>query len=126
MITLTYGGVLGIVYIYLSWNVAMGRKRAGAGLGHGGDEALQRDIRIHGNFAEYVPFALLLIGMLEAAHGPALLIRWLGGMLVVARLLHIWGLRQSAGTSFGRVSGAILTWLTILVASGMGLYIGLA
>ena len=36
-------------------------------LGEGGDAALQRRVRAQGNFTEYVPMALLVIGAVEAA-----------------------------------------------------------
>ena len=123
MITLTYASVLGLIFVYLSVNVSRGRKRTQTGLGSGSDEALECDIRIHGNFAEYVPLTLLLIGLLEATDAPGILVRWLGGLLVVARLLHIWGLRQSTGESLGRFVGTTITWIIIVVASGMGLYL---
>lgn len=122
MITLTYGAILGIIFVYLSWVVSQGRMKTKTSLGAGANDELERDIRIHGNFAEYVPFALVLIGLLEASDVPNALIRWLGGALVIARLLNIWGLKQPQSGAFGRVGGTIGTWLIIVVASGMGLF----
>jgi len=122
MITLTYASILGLIYIALAIRVIRGRARAGVGLGHGGDAALERDIRIHANFAEYVPLALILIGLLEYSDASDALIRWLGGGLVIARLLHIWGLIQSPDRSIGRLTGTSLTFLIIIVASVVGLY----
>lgn len=122
MITMTYASILGLIYVALGMRVVRGRIRSRVGLGHGGNEVLERDIRIHGNFAEYVPLALILIALLESGGGPGILIRWLGGTLVIARLLHIWGLTQSTGGSVGRSVGTVLTFLVILTASALGLY----
>jgi uncharacterized protein len=82
---------------------------------------LQR-IRVHGNFTEYVPMGLVLMLVLElngAAHG---LLHALGASLFAARVLHAFGLGTSTGTSPGRFGGTVLTWLTLLVASGFALY----
>ncbi|XPM53321.2 MAG: MAPEG family protein [Leptolyngbya sp. IPPAS B-1204] len=47
--------------------------------------ALQRKVRAHGNFAEYVPQALLLIVVLELMQAQAWLIWLLGGVLTCNR-----------------------------------------
>ena len=40
------------------------RNRHKIGIGDGGDKALARKIRVHGNFVEYVPLGLLLMALL--------------------------------------------------------------
>ena len=47
----------------LSMRMISNRVRARVNLLDGGDEALTRAMRVHGNFAEYVPFALLLMAL---------------------------------------------------------------
>ena len=67
MITIIYAGILAIVYAVLTLRVAQGRYKYRVGLGDGGVPELTQRIRVHGNFAEHVPFALLLIFLVDYA-----------------------------------------------------------
>lgn len=125
-ITLTYGSVLGLIFLFLSVNVVRLRASTKTSLGFGEDMTLQGAVRAHANFAEYVPIILILVGMLEFQGANETLIRALGGGLIVARLLHAYGLISSSAPNFSRAAGAMLTWLILLVASGMGLYVNLS
>ena len=113
-ITAGYASVLAILYVVLSYRVAARRVRLKVGLGTGQAPELERAVRIHGNFAEYVPFALLLLAFYEAGGGPAWAIHGAGATLLVARLLHVVGLTGSSGRSPGRFLGVTLTWLLML------------
>ena len=66
-VTAVYAAVFGLVFVALSFRVIRIRQRLGVGLGDGEDPLLRRAIRVHGNFAEYVPFALLLVYFAEQA-----------------------------------------------------------
>jgi uncharacterized protein len=92
--------------------------------GDGGDIAITRVIRAQANFAEYVPLALLLMGFLEVTRYSIYLLHALGVILVVARLLH--GLALSFGQQprFGRVAGAGLTVLVLLIEAVLCIYQG--
>ena len=74
-------------------------------------------ICIHGNAAEYVPLALLLMLVFEINGGSARWLHALGIALVVGRLAHAQGLEQSNGVSPGRLVGNVLTWSVILIAA---------
>ena len=69
-ITPIYAGLLTLVFVALSVRVIGGRRMAGVGLGDGGNRLLLRKTRAHGNFAEYVPFALILMALAELQAGP--------------------------------------------------------
>jgi uncharacterized protein len=88
------------------------------------DDRLQRTVRAHGNLMEYLPLGLLLILVLELMQAPASLLWSLGGLLLVARLAHAWGVIQTYGPSVGRAIGFFGTSLMYLVGSGFCLYIG--
>ena len=60
-----YAAVFAFVYILLSARVIRARWYARAPIGTKGDIGLERKIRVHGTFAEYVPFALLLATFVE-------------------------------------------------------------
>lgn len=117
MITSFYAAILGLIYIVLAACVIRGRYNHKIGLGDGGSEDLSRLIRIHANFAEYVPLALLLMFFVDDGGGAPVLIHLLGVMLVTGRILHAMGLCKSAGTSPGRMVGMILTFLVILICA---------
>lgn len=117
MITMLYAALLALLYIGLTFYVAQGRFKYRVGLGDGGNEAMAQRIRVHANFAEYVPFALLLLFFVEYARYPVVLVHGLGIALVIARVMHVIGLSSSAGKSFGRMYGTMLTLLVMLAAS---------
>jgi uncharacterized membrane protein YecN with MAPEG domain len=50
----------------------------------------------------------------------------MGIALTVARLLHPWGLLGNPGTSVGRFSGTVLTWITMIAALVRCLMLGVA
>ncbi len=84
--------------------------------GEDGEKGLQLAIRIHGNNAEFVPFALLMMLIAELCGGSA---RWLhvaGGVLFVARLAHAFGMPRKAPNPY-RSFGVVGTWGVIVAMS---------
>lgn len=116
-ITAFYAGILGIVLIVLSYRVASRRMKFKIGVGTGNSPELERAVRVHGNFIEYVPFTLLLLGLYETGGGPAWAVHAAGILLVAARVAHAAGLTSSPGRSPGRFGGVVTTWLLILALS---------
>ncbi len=114
-ITGLYAGILGLLLIVLSFRIVQRRMKFKIGVGTGNNPELERAVRVHGNFIEYVPFVLLLIGILESGGAPAWAVHAAGITLVVARLLHAVGLTTSAGRTPGRFIGTLATWLLIAV-----------
>jgi uncharacterized membrane protein YecN with MAPEG domain len=127
-VTTVTSGVLGILYIGLTAGVTAARIKTRITLGDGSDKPegapLYTAVRAHGNFAEYVPLGLVLLGAVELAGGSHWLCEIFAGMLVVGRVLHATGLRNSKPNPF-RFVGALLTWLMILGASIEALLVGL-
>jgi len=121
-VTPLYAGVLVLLFLVLSARVIYFR-RTGISLGDGGDAGMLRVIRGHANFAEYVPLALLLMGMLELGRFSFFALHALGITLVVARLLHGYALSFSKHFPFGRLWGAALTFLVLLIEAVLCLYL---
>jgi len=117
-----YSGILGILLIYLSNNVAGNRKKFQVGIGDGDNKDLAKAIRVHANFTEYVPIALILLAVFEINHGHEMVAHLAGISLVVGRLLHAYGLGKTIKASFGRLAGIALTWLVIIGLSGANIY----
>jgi len=116
VITTFYAGLLAILFFVLSMRVVAVRGRVS--LGDGGDEVVLRRMRGHANFAEYVPFILLMMALLEYGHAPRWQLHAMGLTLVVARLLHGIALSFTPKWRFGRFYGALLT-LVLLATCGM-------
>ena len=100
-ITPLYAAVLGLVFVVLSFRTIRGRRAAHVGLGDGGNVRLQRAIRAHANFAEYVPIALLLVAFAELGGAAGWRVHGLCAVLLAGRLIHAWGVSR------GRRSGWI-------------------
>ncbi|WP_170398076.1 MAPEG family protein [Ruegeria arenilitoris] len=113
-IALIVTAVFVLMSIPMAIAVGVRRARTGILLLHGEDEGLLRLMRAHGNFIEYVPLALLALAGAEIAGTAPWLIAVCGGVLLLARLIHYFGLRASA-ESKGRAIGAALTTLTMMV-----------
>ena len=119
-ITALYAGVLGIVLVAISARVSMLRGKFKVMFGDGGQEDSTRAIRAQGNFIEYVPLALLLIGMVEWAGMRPWVVHTLAGALLASRLIHYWGI--TARKDPGRGIGATVTWLVLVVSGAIVLY----
>ncbi len=117
-----YSGLLSLVFIFLSYKVASYRKKFKVGIGDGENSNLAKAIRVHANFIEYVPLALLLLAIFEINRGHPWVAHGAGIVLIVARVMHAYGLGKSKGSSFGRVAGTSLSWLVILLLSTANIY----
>lgn len=122
VVTPLYAAVLVLWFLILSLRVVQNRKSAKVSLGDGGNPPLQRAIRGHANFAEYVPLALLLLLILELSRFSIYLLHAIGIALVIARLLHGYALAFRAEFRFGRYWGAVLTFVVLIVESVLCLY----
>jgi hypothetical protein len=116
-ITALYAGILALLYIYLAANVIRTRGKTGVSLGDGGNRLLERRIRAHGNFAEYVPFGLLLMACLEVNGLGPYWIHLLGITLVAGRTFHAAALSSLTSRPVARTGGMVLTLSTIGLAA---------
>ncbi|MCC4310360.1 MAPEG family protein [Alcanivorax marinus] len=117
-ITALYAALCGLLILALAFNVVRYRFGRGVSLGDGGDVLINRAVRAHGNTVEYVPLALILIGLLEGNNGNAWALHLYGLLLVLGRLAHAWGmLKPGSEVNTFRKLGIIATWLVLLAAS---------
>ena len=125
-ITPIYAAILGLLYVAMSAMVIRTRGASGVSLGDGGDRLLQRRIRGHANFAEYVPIALILLAFLEEAGANAIAVHGLNAALVLGRLMHAFALSTLTLRPICRTGGMVLTFAVITVAALGGLGISIA
>ena len=116
-ITALYAGILGLLSMVIAFKAGRLRGKKNIPLGDGGDRELLLAMRRQSNFVEYVPLALILIGLLELNHIPPTALHALGAALVVARASHAVGMKIDTMKVPARFVGASLTALVLVVAS---------
>ena len=113
-VTPIYAGLFALFFVFLSTRVIGMRRAAQVGLGDGGNRLLLRRLRAHGNFAEYVPFVLVLMALAELQGAPAWTLHVIGAMLVAGRVLHAYGVSREPERYGFRVTGMSLTFAALI------------
>ncbi len=118
MLTGLYAALCALLIFALSLRIALLRRKLRIGIGDGGDAGLARAIRAQANAIEYVPLLLVMLLIAENNGASVAMMHACGAGLLLARVLHALGLSGSAGVSFGRFWGILLTWALLLVLAG--------
>lgn len=113
-ITALYASLLALVFVALSVNIIRLRFKLKVGVGDGGESMLTKAVRVHGNFSEYIPLALILLACYELSGANIVWLHVLGASLLIGRIFHAVGLSKSAGTSLPRVIGTLTTFIVLL------------
>jgi uncharacterized membrane protein YecN with MAPEG domain len=117
IVTSLVAAVLTIIFVRLSFAVIALRRKNKVPLGTGGNVDLERAIRAQGNFAEYVPFTLLLIAFAEMRGINPIAIHLLCVALLIGRTCHAWGVSNNTENFRFRVIGMGFTLNTIAAAA---------
>ncbi len=120
IITATTASILAFLQIFLGFLVGLKRLKTKTGIGDGGNEALARQIRVHGNLIENAPIFLILLVLLELTGTGKIKVIILGTVFVLGRITHAYGLSKSAYVLAPlRGVGAGCSSLAIVVTAGM-------
>ncbi|MGL4490050.1 MAG: MAPEG family protein [Rhizobiaceae bacterium] len=125
-ITALYAALLTPLFIYLSVQVIKLRRSEKVGVGDGDNKLIVRAMRVQANFAEYVPFALLLLAFAESLGTSSWLMHGLGIALLLGRLSHAYGVSRTPEQLKFRVRGMMLTFAVLAIAAIACLYGSLA
>ncbi|MGE6120461.1 MAPEG family protein [Aeromonas media] len=125
-ITLIYGGLLGLLFLLLSFWVVRRRAQFKVMIGEGEAPEMLSAIRAHGNFAEYVPLTLLLMALCELAGVGALWLHLGGLLLLLGRILHAIGIQIPRAPNKPRLFGTLFFWLSLGLFSVLALVQGLS
>lgn len=109
-----YAAFLGIIFFILSIRIIRLRRSLKIGIGDSDNPIMLRAMRVHSNFAEYVPLCLVLLGFAELQGTPPIIVHFLGVGLVLGRILHAYGVSQTKEDFRFRVSGMALTFTCLL------------
>ena len=121
-----YAGLLALLFAALSLQVIRNRIRARVSIGAGGDRILQRAMRVHGNFAEYVPLILILIGAAELMGTEGWVLHLLGASLFIGRILHAIGLGREPDRFRYRRFGIYLNHACLIGAAVLCLFLSIS
>lgn len=119
-----YAALLAFLFVYLSIRVIKVRRTVKVGIGTSGNASLARAMRVQANFAEYVPFALLLLMMLELKGLMPLILHSLGAALLIGRCIHAYGVSHDPEDLRFRITGMMFTFTIILLAGVLLLWSG--
>ena len=118
-ITSLFAGLFALYFVRLAIAVIHLRRTNKVALGAGGVADLEGAIRAHGNFAEYVPLGLILLGLLEGHSIHPAFVAVLGGLFALGRIFHARALSQ-ANLKL-RVRGMMLTFGTLITLAIMNI-----
>lgn len=116
-ITTLYTFPLVLIFLMLTYRTIRYRRDNRISLGDTGDKALLKRMRVHANCAEYTPIGLIVLGLAESINASVFALHAIGLSLVIGRALHAYGMSQTPQIMNMRVSGMVLTILSILLGS---------
>lgn len=121
-ITLTIAAAAALLSIWMGWRVSQLRLRHKVSIGDEGNVQVAARMRAHANYAEYTPFFLILLALVELALGSE---GWLWGvaiLYILARIAHAFGMDRR-GTNPARVGGVLVTWLVLAGLAGAAIWL---
>jgi uncharacterized protein len=142
-VTSIYAALLAVLFVYLAFRVIRLRRALKIAIGNGENAVetsnptiahlsniqannlqaststqnqlkLLRAIRAHANFAEYVPFALILMVLLELKGFNHFWLHAFGMILLFGRFIHAYGISQLNEYFLFRILGMVLSFTVIL------------
>lgn len=114
-VTTLYALPLAVIFLVLWASVVKARVATKVSLGDGGDADLLERIRRHGNFIEWVPMVLILMLLAEAAGADSIALHSAGGLLVVGRICHPFGMNAKIGYNPYRIVGNSINFLATFI-----------
>ena len=112
-----YAALLALLFVALSTRTLLMRRRLQIAIGDAGNQGMLRAMRVHSNFAEYVPLSLLLLFFVEASGANPLFLHALGASILAGRISHAFGVSQIKEQYAFRVLGMALTLTPIIIAA---------
>lgn len=118
-VTAPYAAALALLFLALRVRVIVLRRTGAIGFVSAYNPELERRVRVHANFAEYTPFALLLLAMAELRDAPAPWLHAGCALLLAGRLAHAIGLSRPATDNLGRILGMTGSQSAIVIGAGL-------
>ena len=119
LITPIYAALLSLIFVVLSIKTIIIRRKNKVAVGDGNKPQLQRAMRVHANFAEYTPIAIILVGFVESLKYNEIIVHILLSLFLLGRIIHAYGLSKIDEDFRFRVFGMVMTFNVITIASGL-------
>jgi len=125
-VTALHAGLLAVLFLGLTFRVFAERRRSHVVLGTGGDRRLERAVRAHANFAEYVPVFLAALLAAELCGAAPWALHAAGIAMLAGRAAHAAGLSREPDILPLRAGGMLLTLAALAGAAALALGAGLS
>ncbi len=125
-ITALYAALLVALFLALTLRVFAQRYRTRIVLGTGGDRALERAVRVHANFAEFVPVFLAALLAAELCGAAPWALHAAGIAMLAGRAMHAAGMSREPDIQALRSGGMLLTLAALVGAAALALMGALA
>lgn len=112
-----YAALLALLFVALSVRTLYLRRTLHIAVGDGGNATMLRAMRVHSNFAEYVPFSLILFFLIEQSGAHSSVVHLYCASLLCGRVIHAFGVSQVKERFAFRVAGMALTLGPLLTAA---------
>ncbi|MEM9137076.1 MAG: MAPEG family protein [Cyanobacteria bacterium P01_F01_bin.42] len=116
--TALIAAVMAIFQVMLMLQVGFTRLNTQIGIGSGGNDTLERKIRVHGNLTENAPMFLLLLALLEGIGMSSTIIGVIGLVFFLVRISHAYALTYTSGPHPLRTVGAFGTVICLVGTAG--------
>lgn len=117
-VTTLYGGLTTLLVTMLGLNVSLARTRVKSFITHPVPGEILREVRAHGNAAEWAALGVVLLLTLELSGVGSTALHVFGGSLLLGRVLHAAGALLRRRTPFVTI-GATITYLLYLAMGGL-------
>jgi uncharacterized protein len=92
-ITSLLTGLFALMMVILSLQISLARvKLGGSAKEQESDKTLRRKVRAHGNFIEYAPTMLAVVGLMEFAGGSKVMVMTIAAVFFFCRVFHALGM----------------------------------
>ena len=125
-ITALVAALLTLWAVALSNYVSITRGRLGVQNGDGGNPAMALAVRRHANLMENLPLSVVMLGLAEASGLATGWMMVLGTALVLARLIHPFGLSMTVINSPLRIGPTVINHLVNVICALFILWTNLA
>ncbi|MDR0807506.1 MAG: MAPEG family protein [Enterobacteriaceae bacterium] len=119
MVSALYVVLGALLLLKLSLDVIKMRTQYHVSFGDGGFYELQTAIRAQSNAMEYIPVALILMVVMEMNGANVWLVHVCGIMLIIGRLIHLYGLRHHDWRRCRSAMNATYIALTLMIGANI-------
>jgi uncharacterized protein len=121
-VTILYAGIFGLLLLVLSLNIFREYIRIAINNASRNEELWKRAERAQHSFVEFVPMCLMLLFLIEVHGAPTPVLHSLGILLLVARVLHAYGVGKDSAANVMRIIGTQTTYLVLMISSLAAVY----